>query len=399
MRRKSPLPYLFPIAVLLVLMTFSSRTTNGMRGFVVASLSPVWESLQKGKSLIKMPFALIQNKASEKEVIGANDSESQNLLFENQQLIEERKRLFEALWQSQAVQDQWGLWRQLDTSEGSVSSLDFIQRRHNELKALLKMQTLSLPALVIFRDPAAWNSSLWVNVGQVNNAALGCEIIAKNSPVIVGTSLVGVIDYVGKKQSRIRLITDSGLTPSVRAVRGNPQNRLMLETIDVLVRQLRINDEKSDISLMKMLEETKKSLKQSQETYYLAKGELRGSSKPLWRSGGQILRGVGFNYDFSDEEGPARDLRTGAPIGTAKKLSSVPILKVNDLLITSGLDGVFPSGLHVAQVTKIYPLREGSYTYELEALPTAGNLNDLSLVFILPPLEFNEEDQPPALGR
>ena len=44
---------------------------------------------------------------------------------------------------------------------------------------------------------------------------------------------------------------------------------------------------------------------------YLAKGELYGSSKPLWRTQRHQLKGTGFNYDFADGEGPARDLQTG----------------------------------------------------------------------------------------
>src|SRR5258708_1966782 len=76
------------------------------------------------------------------------------------------------------------------------------------------------------------NSSTGMN--EEENQALGNAIIAKNSPVVLGASLVGVVDFVGKKQSRIRLITDSGLSPSVRAVRGAIQNRelaALLQTV------------------------------------------------------------------------------------------------------------------------------------------------------------------------
>lgn len=210
----------------------------------------------------------------------------------------------------------------------------------NDLGYIFYMDFDLIPAKVIFRSPAAWDSTLWINVGKATNAQLGREVVLHNSPVVVGKSVVGIVDYVGEKQSRVRLITDSGLTPSVRAVR-----------------------------------------KQGPITHKLAKGELHGRSRPLWRSHEHLLRGVGFNYDFADEEGPARDLRS-------------PILKNGDLLVTTGLDGVFPPGLQVAHVTKIFPLKEGDYYYELEAHPTAGDLDEFSYMFVLKPLGYESEDRP-----
>ncbi len=73
---------------------------------------------------------------------------------------------------------------------------------------------------IIYRDPSAWSSTCWIDAGEENNALLGKTIIAKNSPVISGSALVGVIEFVGKRQSRVRLITDSSLKTAVRAVRG-----------------------------------------------------------------------------------------------------------------------------------------------------------------------------------
>ena len=193
---------------------------------------------------------------------------------------------------------------------------------------------------VIFRDPGSWSSSLWIDVGSAHDA-----LIQKNSPVIVGRSLVGVIDYVGKKQSRVRLITDSGLKPSVRTVRGGTT--------------------------------------ENGEDVYLAKGILQGAGTPLWRSANHTLRGIGFNYDFPDEKGPAREL-----------ISSVPIIQKHDVLVTTGLDGVFPPGLSVAEVTRIFPLKEGAYTYEIEAKPLVENLDSLHTLFVISPVGYNKEDQP-----
>ena len=86
-----------------------------------------------------------------------------------------------------------------------------------------------------------------------------------------------------------------------------------------------------------------------------------------------MLKGVGFNFDYPDEDGSSRD-------------GKVPILKEGDLLVTSGLDGVFPPGIRVGTVTSITPPKEGSYAYDIEVRPAADHLNDLETVFILPSL-------------
>lgn len=205
----------------------------------------------------------------------------------------------------------------------------------------------SITAPVIYRSPTSWNSTLWIGAGQRDNLVKEREIIAKNSPVLSGGAVIGLVDYVGENQSRVRLITDSALHPSVRVMRQDAQGVI----------------------------------------HYLAKGELHGSGNPLWRSPGKTLRGIGFNYDFEDNEGPARDLRTGQTIGkNHSSLQPLPLVQVGDILVTTGLDGVFPRGLPVATITRIAPLREGDYFYELEAIPSATNLQDLSLVHILPSL-------------
>jgi hypothetical protein len=127
------------------------------------------------------------------------------------------------------------------------------------------------------------------------------------------------------------------------------------------------------------------------EDYHLAKGELHGTSHPLWRSRAQVLKGVGFNYDFPDREGPARDLRSGEPYGMSRKEGLIPLLKPGDLLVTTGLDGVFPPGFRVALVSTVHVLKEGASTYEIEAVSTAGNLDELTHVFVLPPCNTTSE--------
>lgn len=230
-------------------------------------------------------------------------------------------------------------------------NLQLLQLENDRLNTVITHEKTSLHldalmAQVTFRSPASWNSTIWVNAGQNDNTKLGREVIAKNSPVLLGNSIIGIVEEVQSNQSRIRLITDSALSPSIRVKRINSDNQI----------------------------------------FYLAKGYLQGSGDPLWRSRGQVLYGKGFNYDHSDEQGPARDLRTGEPLKKDTNAKQLSLIAVNDLLVTTGMDGVFPAGFEVARITKIYPLKEGDYCYEIEAKSTAGNLDDLSFVFIIPPL-------------
>ena len=266
-------------------------------------------------------------------------------------------------------------------------------RRYDEMHYLLGLADQAVPARVIYRDPGSWSSSFWVNVGEETNRVLKRCVIQKNSPVVLGRSLVGTVDYVGKRQSRIRLITDVALKPSVRALRGHPQNKVLLEHLEPVLRQLSV---RADLqlagserrALISALEKLREKVSEDKEGLYLAKGILQGAGTPLWRSFNHTLRGIGFNYDCADKEGPARELATGKPVDEDGMQNALPLLKVNDLLVTTGMDGVFPAGLRVAEVTKIYPLREGAYTYEIEATPVIGNLDTLQTVFIIPPLGY-----------
>jgi rod shape-determining protein MreC len=172
---------------------------------------------------------------------------------------------------------------------------------------------------------------------------------------------------VGKRQSRVRLITDSNLKTAVRAVRGSIAER----DISLLAQMLEGRLKKHPFK--QTLHQFQQSLKVNWEDGYFAKGEISGTSAPYFRSLQPVLKGIGFNCNFADAENPALDLKAA-------------ILQENDLLITSGLDGIFPPGLHVGRVTHVKPLHTGGFSYDLEADASAGDLADLSFVYILPPV-------------
>lgn len=389
MKKKILLPYLLVFTALLILLSIPKPSAEKIRGAITASISPIWDRLTSFKSYFS---------ASSKENTKLDDDEdSLKLKIENQLLKNEMKRLQDLL------QQEFYLHQDLDNS--GLQKLGAAKQKHqSDLNRILKLRLQSVPARVIFRSPASWHSSLWINIGESANQTLGRTVVGKNSPVVVGMSLIGIIDYVGQNQSRVRLITDSGLYPAVRAARGQPRDRWLADQLNVILDNLMERDDLFDGSedreeIIQNLERVQRNLGETQESWYLAKGEVHGSSFPLWRTQGNILKGIGFNYDFSDSEGPARDLRSGAPFDPDSKEPPVPLLKVHDVLVTSGMDGVFPPGLNVAEVTRINPLKEGDYYYELEAVPTAGNLDELSLVFVLPPQEYDPAEKPPILGH
>lgn len=270
-------------------------------------------------------------------------------------------------------------------------------RQYQDSCFLLGLNVHAVPAKVIYRDPSHWTSSLWINVGRKTNDFLNMQVVAKNSPVVLGRALVGVIDYVGESQSRVKLITDSGLHPAVRAVRGYPQNLILTDHIEAVLRALNFRED-LNLSLLdkqqlnQHLTLLKKNLQQSLQGWHLAKGILQGASMPIWRTLGTNLKGIGFNYDFSDEEGPARDLRTGKPIDPQYGNQPIALLKINDLLVTTGMDGLFPAGLPVAEIIHIDVLKEGSYSYDFEAKPIVSNIDELTYLFVIPPIGFNTNE-------
>ncbi len=396
MRKIAYWPYVVLAVLLFSMMSFPQRAAESVRSMVVCGLAPCWKGvdLMKGKALFLLTLPFWQNaKIDERHV-----EEIDRLKQENLTLRTQIENIREWLLHEDRLQEQVERLK-LFTAVGQreSQSRDFFQRRSEELCRLLELQALSFPAQVIFREPSCWGSSVWINVGEEENSRIGKSIISKNSPVLSGTSIVGIVEYVGQKQSRVRLVTDARLRLSVRAVRGGEQNRYLMEHLDALlftfgVRQdLFFSSEERERAIDQLKRVGSMVASQAAESY-LAKGELFGCSAPLWRSRGQVLKGIGFNYDFSDREGPGRDLRTGIAYGLSQNRRLVPgsILNVGDLLVTTGFDGVFPAGLRVALVSQVEQLKEGASSYEIQAVSTAGNLDELVHVVVLPPLSLSQ---------
>jgi cell shape-determining protein MreC len=232
-------------------------------------------------------------------------------------------------------------------------------------------------ANVIYRENISFGSFVWIDRGYKDNARFLKEVIGKNSPVILGKSLVGVVEEVLENKSLVRLITDPKIQVAVRVDRGK-KAVYVHERLEELATIFQ-----SEELLFKNAEQKKLTLELFQyfldkgkvhQGELLAKGVIQGVQNPGWRIPRLTLEGYGFNYDFKDTCGGPYDLR------------DYHILKVGDLLVTTGLDGVFPRGLHVAVVTNVDPLKEGSYAYTLQASPCAVELAHLNHVQVLPAL-------------
>jgi len=363
----SRLHYLFLGLFLFAMIHLPGRWTDFFRSQAAAALSPAWRSV--------LPFAALPLAQRKLDMLALQEQ-----VDALQEWLMEETRLKE-------------LSAQLNKNPQRQSA-DF-KRRVERQKRILALRFAAMPAQVIFRDPSSWSSILWIGLGSADNRAIGRIVIERNSPVLLGNSLVGVVEYVGESQSRVRLISDSGLAVAVRALRGESQNREISAHVEQLLQRIQVRHDlfassQEQESLMDLLALFQARLQSTRSEMLLAKGELCGCSAPLWRSRGPRLKGTGFNYDYPDEEGPARDLRTGRPFG-AHADAAEALLREGDLLVTSGLDGVFPPGIEVAVVKTVEPLLEGSCTYNLEAIPTAGNLHELRNLFVLPPVGGAED--------
>lgn len=251
----------------------------------------------------------------------------------------------------------------------------FYKRRLDQMISYLDDSKWSLSANVIYREPANWGSSIWIDVGSNHNKILGKVIVAVDSPVIFGDHLIGVIEKVDKRKSLVRLITDSKISPSVRCVRGYEHEAIIQNSLSKLKNLLALQEDERYNGIIAAIEECKES--ETEVTDYCAKGFLQGSSYPIWRGRSIELQGIGFNYDFGDEEGAPRLLHE------AEKST---LFQKGDALLTTGMDGVFPPNLLVAFVSKVMPLKEGAVSCELRATIALPEFSDLRKVSVLPPL-------------
>ena len=277
----------------------------------------------------------------------------------------------------------WAAWTQ--TSEKELHEvIDYSARVIGEKYA-------SIVAQVTFQTATPWTHVLWIDKGT-KTQDLPFQL-KKNAPVLVGNTLVGILDFVGNHTSRVRLLSDPSIHPAVRVVRGGYMTRQALFMAQELQKTLQkepslMPNEQLTKKLFTLLDIFSENVQQEVDTR-LAKGELQGSESSETPF---LLRGVGFNLEYGDEESPQRDLRTGQH---NDKDHPLHIIQQGDILETSGLDGFFPKGLQVAVVTKVFPLEEGAISYNVLAKSLAQEPFSPEYVTIIPALS-EEPFSPPT---
>lgn len=379
MRKVDYRSYVFLIGIFFVVFSFSPDKSLLLRQMTISAFACFWDRIYLLTNLHNISDPMVKKQELEK------------LKADNYLLHLQVDHIREWLLSEDRIHEKLDLFKSIaDASNAEESEKSFLHRRCQEIRKVLQLESRAIPAKVIFREPGTWSNYIWINVGEADNERLQEIVVAKNSPILLGDSIVGVIDLIGQTQSRVRLITDNHLTIAVRAIRGKEQDHFLLEQLNTLLfflekRQNTCTQEMQEA--ISALVRLKNQWLPMEQNSYLAKGELQGTGRPLWRSCGSCLKGTGFNYDFSDEEGPNRDLRSGIAYEKDAKRSSIALLHVGDLLMTTGLDGVFPAGLRVAVVSKVDLLQEGQCFYNLEAMATAGNFDELNFVFVLPALK------------
>jgi rod shape-determining protein MreC len=304
------------------------------------------------RSRVIKTAASVGSVASSASPASAWAQERSQLIFENRRLRQELERVVQ-LWRHDRAS--WGRLQGMPQEADQPEVSGLLQQWRKQLGALHQKV---VAARLIYRDPLPWGSTFWIDVGA--------DQISANSPVVIGNSLVGLVDYVGSGCSRVRCVTDADLVVAVRVARGMPQAGMLLHHVEALLSGLEPQEEWT-AALMQLRER----LSHPRELAYLAKGEVVGSGNPLWQGSG-TLKGSGFNHDTADALGGSRDLR------------SANLIEEGDLLITSGLDGIFPPGLDVGWVTHLEPLRQGAIGFEAEVRAAAPQLGHLETIFVLP---------------
>lgn len=356
------------IVALILLIASPLSYSNALRSKVSSLISPTWNFLWT----IRTSFNFFNPHFYWKAL--ASQTVENQLLLEIHLLKNELSNLHTLLNHYEAKEREFQ----------KILGLQENPTRNQEELALSAYKIRATPARVLFRPLDLWNHALWINLGEFDNEKNPENpIIAKNSPVLGEKGVIGIVEQVGYRQSRVCLITDPALNLSVRALRGKDQHNLIKEQLESLIPFLE-GDACLSLSFKKelllLLKQTLKNFSVSSKNIFLAKGELQGLSESR-KSSSLLLKGTGFNYDFSDSLGESRGINESKLYGKEHSL-----IEIGDLLVTTGMDGIFPAGFNVAIVSKVAPFSEGDYFYEVEAKPIEPNLQELSSVFILPPL-------------
>ena len=299
--------------------------------------------------------------------------------LENQVLKSQINYIKEWLGAQQKFEDFFSELKKLEkTQHLAVMSHDAQKKRMKILEDFLSYFGRYALAKIIFKEPFSSSSFAWINLGENYNSKCGITIIQKNSPVVFGDVLVGVVEEVFPHFSKIRFITDPHLVVSVKAIRGKEQLKSMQakaeDLLDALELVQEVKYEKKD-ELMSLLHALNQELQNEGHDRYYARGEVSGAEySPLYVFQNQLI-GSGFLM---------QDLKTKHVKNLGVRGFQEIAIKKGDLLVSTGTDGMIPAGLKVGFVTEVLPSTLGKATYSIKAKSACDQLNELEYVQILP---------------
>ncbi len=213
-----------------------------------------------------------------------------------------------------------------------------MQLRAKESAAAMSLETAygfqSLPARIVLRDARDWASFIWVEMPEPATAFL-------LAPAVCGDVAIGMVDFASQNRCRIRLLSDSQISLSVTVTKNLS----------------RLSSAQNDEPLV---------------------GQVRGLGGAIWASSGTILIGEGYVPN------PPKDSLTDRH---AEFKRSKRRFALDDQLVTSGLDGLFPPDLKVGRVDRIDEDSPGATRYAFGVIG-ALNLSDLTEISILKKTEL-----------
>lgn len=292
------------------------------------------------------------------------------------------------------------LWSQIVALRSDLSPEDALKERVRQLElertmlvqrlkeaaaeATGPVQAQGVKARVLAREPGAWNRFLWVDAGRETVGEEGP--LQKQSPVVFGDAVVGVVEYVGRKQSLVRLITDPQCSLAVQVAKEGPQG---IQVASKRLQSLLRNSTQIDDSLRRALQPLLMQLSHEHQNKVAWRGSLRGAGST---GGGPVcLLGEFYpsesrrpaNKEFAPLEVEERELRPAA----------------GALLVTTGLDGIFPAGLKVGYIESLpagdeVPSGLLGPAPTFMALPAVESLDDVQWLTILAPRGFSGSDVP-----
>lgn len=252
------------------------------------------------------------------------------------------------------------------------SNRKYGMRRNHEFDEKLACYTRSIEAPIIRKSLTEYAAFIFIGKGRFDDPH--SNTLKVDSPVVYGNTLIGVVEEIEDRISKVRLLTDARMVVPSRAIRGGRS----LSHVQAKARGLySLLDEDSPLG-----EEILAFLRRDgcDETVH-AKGCIQGGGLPFLGRRVPYLQATNFSGFYRDEDSSSRDIY--GKEYTLKKTPSLAILAKGDIIVTTGEEGVFPPGLAIGIVSSCPTTKDG-VTLDAHVAPLIS-LQEISGVTIISP--------------